>query len=540
MRQHFLASALIWGVAWSQNTTSSHCCRALEDAGLQSALIYPEDVSTFETSVGKYFSQVAQLSPQCFLQPGNTAEVAQAVTALVAANQTQHCQFAVRSGGHISWPGAAGIEDGVTIDLGRMKEISYSSKDNTVSVGPGAVWGEVYQALDKLNVMTTGGRASSVGVSGLTIGGGNSFFAAQYGFVCDNVASFEVVLGNGTTVTASKDDNPDLFQVLKGGNLNFGIVTKVVLNTFPGGPFFGGNVIYPADTADQQFKALVNFGNGINDDRHASTIVIGYHDSEKNSTVFLNAYEYTKPVQRPDAKIFKEFFSIPGNISDTTGLRNMTSLAHEFEAPKDRRVQFATLTFKSDIRVLQRAHESFLKVIDELNGRMNGGYFQAWTLYQPIPTIFAKHGLEKGGNVMGLDRYDDTLIMYETYFRWKETENDQVIEEQSKWLRDDIQSFAASVGADVDWLYLNYADKDQKALEGYGAENVAKIRAAAQLYDPQGVFQNMVPGGFKISRVAETTPNGQPATSAASRNLGYTVGALRWLVQAGCMLSKRR
>lgn len=69
----------------------------------------------------------------------------------------------LRSGGHISWPGAAGIEDGVTIDLGRMKEISYSSKDNTVSVGPGAVWGEVYQALDKLNVMTTGGRASSVG-----------------------------------------------------------------------------------------------------------------------------------------------------------------------------------------------------------------------------------------------------------------------------------------------------------------------------------------------------------------------------------------
>ncbi|KAF2217239.1 hypothetical protein CERZMDRAFT_93290 [Cercospora zeae-maydis SCOH1-5] len=133
---------------------------------------------------------------------------------------------------------------------------------------------------------------------------------------------------------------------------------------------------------------------------------------------------------------------------------------------------------------------------------MNSGSVQIHTLYQPVPTIFAKHGFKKGRNVMGLDGYDDTLIMYQTYFQWKDTANDQAIEEQSKWLRDDSKSFAATVGADVDWLYFNYTDKDQKAPEGYGAENVATIRAAAQKYDPQGVFQNMVPGGFKISRVS--------------------------------------
>ncbi|KAF2217240.1 hypothetical protein CERZMDRAFT_93291 [Cercospora zeae-maydis SCOH1-5] len=163
---------------------------SLEDAGLKQALIYPDDVTAFEASVDKHFSQVAQLWPQCFLQPG---------------------------------------------------------------------------------------------ASGLMIGGGNSFFAARLRFVCDDVASFKVVLANGTTVTASKHENPDLLQVLKGGNLDFGIVTKIALNTS---------------------AALVKFGNGINDERHAFTIVVGHHDSAKNMTIFLNAYEYTKPVHRPDAKIF--------------------------------------------------------------------------------------------------------------------------------------------------------------------------------------------------------------------------------------------
>jgi hypothetical protein len=64
-----------------------------------------------------------------------------------------------------------------------------------------------------------------------------------------------------------------------------------------------------------------------------------------------------------------------------------------------------------------------------------------------------------------------------------------------------IRDYAESIGADNPYLYLNYADKTQDPLAGYGAENVEKMKNAVKKYDPLGVFQNLVPGGFKISQV---------------------------------------
>ena len=89
------------------------------------------------------------------------------------------------------WAGASNIEQGVTIDLSLMKAVTVSPT-GTATVLPGARWGDVYAELDKHNLAVVGGRASSVGTGGLVIGGGNSFYTARKGLVCDNVAEFEV------------------------------------------------------------------------------------------------------------------------------------------------------------------------------------------------------------------------------------------------------------------------------------------------------------------------------------------------------------
>jgi len=124
---------------------------------------------------------------------------------------THNCVFAVRSGGHMSWAGAANVENGVTIDLSSINQVTVS-KDHTISsVGSGARWEDVYLKLDSLGLAVAGGRVADVGVGGLVTGGrtstalsvmsyfandpsigGNSFFAAQHGFACDNVENFEV------------------------------------------------------------------------------------------------------------------------------------------------------------------------------------------------------------------------------------------------------------------------------------------------------------------------------------------------------------
>lgn len=246
---------------------------------------------------------------------------------MTTASILKQCKFAIRSGGHTPYAGASNIEDGVTLDLQYVSSVSYDSKNNLVNVGPGARWNDVFTALEPLGVITTGGRSSTVGVGGLTLGGGISYFSPEHGLICDNVLEFEVVLADGSIVTASQTKNPDLFQVLKGGNNNFGIVTNFKFGTFDYDGLWGGLVIYPETTIQAQFKALINFSNNIDKNPKGSAIVMPVYQSAVGADLILNAYDYAEPVVRPAA--YDEFLAIPGNISDSTGIRNMSSLAAE-------------------------------------------------------------------------------------------------------------------------------------------------------------------------------------------------------------------
>lgn len=169
----------------------------MASSGLASRITYPGQAN-YKARVESYWSEAAQLTPYCIIQPHDANEVSLAVTTLVAANKIQECKFAVRSGGHTTWAGAANIVDGVTIDLGLMNSTTYFAENSTAAVLPGARWLSVYETLDAINIAVAGGRAATVGVAGLAIGGGNSFYAARRGMVCDNIAQYQVgVVSNG-------------------------------------------------------------------------------------------------------------------------------------------------------------------------------------------------------------------------------------------------------------------------------------------------------------------------------------------------------
>jgi hypothetical protein len=119
------------------------------------------------------------------------------------------CQFAVKSGGHAAFAGASNIDNGVTIDLINLNKITLSSDKTQASVGPGNVWYDVYNYLEPHNVTVIGGRVSAIGVGGLTLGGGMSFFSSQHGWACDNVNSYEVV---STCIMFHKNWNTNAFM----------------------------------------------------------------------------------------------------------------------------------------------------------------------------------------------------------------------------------------------------------------------------------------------------------------------------------------
>jgi FAD/FMN-containing dehydrogenase len=174
-----------------------------------------------------------QRAPWCFVVPSTTDEVSQTLTALQSSgNGAGDWHIAIRSGGHGS-DNANSIEQGVIIDLSHLNITTYNAATKVATVGTGARWGQVYAALEEFGVGVTGGREGVVGVGGLLLGGGVSWYTARTGFACDSVINYEVVLANGLVINANATDNSDLFRALKGGSGNFGIVTRFDLETFP-------------------------------------------------------------------------------------------------------------------------------------------------------------------------------------------------------------------------------------------------------------------------------------------------------------------
>lgn len=377
----------------------------MANSALKDRLLLPGQTA-YESRLESYFDVKQQsITPNCIVQPKTTEEVALAVKTLVASAKS--CKFAIRSGGHTPYAGASNINNGVTIDLQHISSVEYDADNNVVKVGPGAIWNDVFLALEPRGVITTGGRSSTVGVGGLTLGGGISYHSAEHGLICDNVLQFEVVLADGRIVTASTTENPDLFTVLKGGNNNFGIVTQIQFRTFKYDSMWGGLVVYPETTIQDHFKALINFSNNVEKNPKSSAIVMPVYQSSAGADLILVAYDHTEPVVRPAA--FDEFLAIPGNISDTTAVTNMSSLADALAGSTTSSVYFGTLTFANDLRVMTEAHEIYMEILANLKEKATGEW-QIYILYQPLPPAYTKDSVARGGNILGLERFNDQVL----------------------------------------------------------------------------------------------------------------------------------
>ncbi|GGY01062.1 FAD-linked oxidase [Litchfieldella qijiaojingensis] len=175
------------------------------------------------------------------------ADVTDVIAAVHFARETE-LPIAVRGGGH-SVVGSAVCDEGLVIDLSGMKDVSVDPDKRTARAEGGTTWGDFDRATQRYGLATTGGIVPSTGIGGLTLGGGIGRLNRKYGLACDNLLSADVVTADGTLVTASADENEDLFWGLRGGGGNFGIVTSFEYQLHPVGPVLGGEIIFPLDQA---------------------------------------------------------------------------------------------------------------------------------------------------------------------------------------------------------------------------------------------------------------------------------------------------
>src|SRR5512143_1744408 len=172
---------------------------------------------------------------------------------------------AVRGGGH-NVAGNAVCDNGIVIDLSRMKGIEVNITARIARARAGLTWGELDRATQAHALATTGGIVSRTGIAGLTLGGGIGWLMRKFGVTCDNLLSATVVTADGLIVTASAEENRDLFWGIRGGGGNFGVVTEFTYRLHEVGPVLAGTVYYPAERCRKVLRFYRDYISAIPDD----------------------------------------------------------------------------------------------------------------------------------------------------------------------------------------------------------------------------------------------------------------------------------
>lgn len=392
--------------------------------------------------------------------------------------------LAVKGGGH-NIAGNAICDDGLVIDLSRMRAVDVDVQARKATVEGGATLADFDAAAQAHGLATPLGINSTTGVAGLTLGGGFGWLSRKYGMTVDNLESAEVVTASGDVIEASETQNTDLFWALRGGGGNFGVVTRFVFRLHRVGPeLLTGLIVYPLSEAKQVLQRYREFIANAPDDLtvwavlrqapplpflpaefHGSDIlvlaILYVGDPEKGKEIIASLWEFGRPLGehigvQPYVDWQKTFDPLLA-----PGARNYWK-SHNFSTLDDAFFDEA-IRFIGTLPTPQC--EIFLGAI--------GG---ATTRPASDATAYAAR---------------DARFVMNVHGRWDSASDDQAC---VTWARDFFKASAPYASAGV---YVNFltADETDRVRAAYG-ENYDRLVSIKKAMDPQNLFrvnQNIVP-----------------------------------------------
>lgn len=390
--------------------------------------------------------------------------------------------IAIRAGGH-SVAGHSLVQDGLVIDVRPLKSIQLDPQKRTARVGAGVTWGEFDEANQEHGLATTGGRVTTTGVAGYTLGGGNGWLDRTFGLAVDNLLSVELVTADGRRVTANPEENPELFWALRGGGGNFGVATSFTFRLHEVGTVYAGRMLFDAERGEEltrTFRDLMDqaprrLGGGLLWFHPPAEDFVPEHLRNRLAAGLAFCYvgdpadgeKYAEPLRahKPDLDTvgpvpYAEFNS---GADDPPGLRNYWTAEYLKE-------------FSNDAL----------------------GAFVEHSRNVPAGTPIQSAVLRWGGAVADVGENDTPLISRHApwhvlpFCLWESPEDDERCIAWGRGLRDAMRPFATG------GVYLNFiGDEGQdRVLAGYGRKNYERLVAIKTEWDPDNIFrgnQNIKP-----------------------------------------------
>jgi FAD/FMN-containing dehydrogenase len=329
--------------------------------------------------------------------------------------------------------------------------------------------------------------------------GGLSFYTPQYGPVCSNILSYEIVLASGAIVTASASTNPDLWRALKGGSNNFGIVTRFTARSFPSSKIWSGFLWLPGFQAPKVLAAFHEAVNQVNvHDSHAAGPMACFSYVQQLGIQVISVYlVYTKhPKGNKWPVCWKNSsFGSLWRLWSTCKVRTLTSAHDELHSvsPYGLRQVFATTTIKNDPATITAVHAAYCDAISLVSRVKN----MAWTfVLQPFLPEWARKG---DATPLGIDNgTNEPLVIVGFSINWTEGRDDKFVQDTTRSVIEQIDAVAATNGTGHRYRFLNYCAEWQRPFESYGEENWRFLKEVSKKYDPEGLFQKGCIGGFKL------------------------------------------
>ena len=397
------------------------------------------------------------------------------VVATIAFARGQGLPLAVRAGGH-SVAGLSLCDDGIVIDLRRMADIEVDAEQRIARIGGGAIWADVDRATQAHGLATTGGRVSTTGVAGLTLGGGSGWLERKHGLACDNLLAAELVTADGEIVRASADENPDLLWALRGGGGSFGVVTAVEMGLHPLGPeVHGGLALFGIDRAREVLRTFRDVMNDAPDELSLACAVFTAPDDDEDVPEHLHGkpalailgiyagdidagYEALAPVRalEPDADFFgtTPYADFQCSVDDPPGYRNYWTAENVADLPDE-------------------AIDALVERARELPAGPSQLFIVAWG-----------GAIRRAGAEQSPLRGREARFIVHPLLLWSDPADDEDCISLGRAFREDMQPY--SIGA----TYPNFLGEEgagrMSSAFGTSADRLAAVKAA---FDPQDVFR---------------------------------------------------